>query len=797
MMLALVTAIHSLSILGTIMADHFGQKDSPITRYEEEYLGLGDYVEALSDFILECDTPLTISIQGDWGTGKTSMMNLVRERLEKGEGDKKVATFWFNTWQFSQFSMQDDVAISLLSNLLDELSSDSNTKKFLQILPRKAIGYFSQTMRAAVDITVGGGGDGVKEALEKFAENALGSDSDPAKQIIKIKEAFKNAVAKQLVEKNARRLIVFVDDLDRLAPEKAVELLEVIKLFLDVEKCVFVLAVDYNVVSQGLEKKFGSSINNVKGKSFFDKIIQLPFNLPVSQYKTRDYLQQLFEQNTDISKGKQDLGLYEHLTKFSIGNNPRTLKRLFNNLQLLEMVAKKREIMKTDDTATAEERYRILFAVMCLQLAYPAVYELIIKQGNALDGKFLLSMTKLDGTREGIDADNLKKTLGGLEEEGLDRFRRFMLAFNEAMQLKSRKEASDEHLVQAEIDVLLSFLSFSSLTVSSGESRPIDGQGLRQKQAITEFVERVLIPKYQSFLDILQTQLKYECRANQNFINFTFIQGAMNFVFAVEWLWPDNKDIIILRLWDPAITNASKDYAIDWFERELKEIYPTQVINKRKPYAYLTLQEYPLVQNLTEMDKLQAFKDMTDQALNIVLPKLADFYTSHQPFVQLLQTFTERLAQRLDLVFPAAEGWTIENNLRSLCREYSLKIYKATWNNKLSISLFSWGHHLMDIQYGIVRGNNLNQYDEQLENQTLLACQSNFKKEGSWSHVNWVFVRAALEYRSLTNGKSIFDLQYALTPEQENAALDYFVAELSKFRQIEAQLDALAASAQS
>ena len=476
------------------MTTNFGQNDAPVTNADGEYLGLGHYVEALSKFILACQTPITISIQGDWGTGKTSMMNLVREQLEKEQSDRKVNTFWFNTWQFSQFSMQDDIAISLLTNLLDELSDDPNTKKLLAAIPRKAIGYMGQTGRAAMDILMGGGGDGVKEAIEKMAEKALGTESDPAKQITKIKKEFEKAVTDRLKKEKASRLVVFVDDLDRLAPEKAVELLEGIKLFLDVPNCVFLLAVDYHVVARGLEKKFGFGIDDPKGKSFFDKIIQLPFNLPTSQYKTRDYLQRLFSHGAKIDNSELDL--YVRLATLSIGSNPRSLKRLFNALQLLEMVAEGREIMTKDETASETERYRILFAVMCLQLAYPAVYEFIIKKRDALDDTFLRSLFNPETLQDVTIAAVLQKALGDLDEERLEGFRQFMQAFYEALQLKSdRSGDGEETLVQAELEVLLSFLSFSS-TVSSSEVQLMNEQGFRYKQAITEFVNELTL-KYE------------------------------------------------------------------------------------------------------------------------------------------------------------------------------------------------------------------------------------------------------------------------------------------------------------
>ena len=83
-------------------------------------------------------------------------------------------------------------------------------------------------------------------------------------------------IFQELIDKKAGekgRVIIFVDDLDRLDPARAVELLEVLKIFLDCRKCVFVLAIDYGVVARGVKAKYGGDFNDEKAKSFFDKII--------------------------------------------------------------------------------------------------------------------------------------------------------------------------------------------------------------------------------------------------------------------------------------------------------------------------------------------------------------------------------------------------------------------------------------------------------------------------------------------------------------------------------------------
>ena len=72
------------------------------TKYEiKKYdkLGLIDYAEALSEFIKECETPITIGIQGDWGIGKSSLLNMIDKNLSEACFKK----IWFNTWHFSLF----------------------------------------------------------------------------------------------------------------------------------------------------------------------------------------------------------------------------------------------------------------------------------------------------------------------------------------------------------------------------------------------------------------------------------------------------------------------------------------------------------------------------------------------------------------------------------------------------------------------------------------------------------------------------------------------------------------------
>jgi len=101
-----------------------GFTDLPAMSIEEDLFEINKYIDGLSEFILECDTPMTIAIQGDWGSGKTSFMNMIRCQIES-----KVVTSWFNTWQYSQFNMGDTLSLSLIKRLIDTLPSQDETTK--------------------------------------------------------------------------------------------------------------------------------------------------------------------------------------------------------------------------------------------------------------------------------------------------------------------------------------------------------------------------------------------------------------------------------------------------------------------------------------------------------------------------------------------------------------------------------------------------------------------------------------------------------------------------------------------
>ena len=305
---------------------------------------------------------MTMSIQGDWGTGKTSIMELVRSKIEKDVSD----IIWFNTWQFSQFNMGDKLPFFLLNKLINEVSDNQSELK------EKSLSIVKNLFEIGTTVLTGGITNG------KFITDVI--DNNVIEKIEKLKATFEKLIQNKVGENGW--VAIFVDDLDRLEPKKAVELLEVLKIFLDCKNCIFVLAIDYSVVVTGVKDKYGLNFDIEKGKSFFDKIIQVAFKMPIANYNIKQYIDKNLK-DIDINvKDEYILDKYVSLIRHSIGNNPRAMKRLFNSFYLLLCIADNDVIKTEDDTL-------MLFSMLCMQSKYEKLYNIILENKADIDVDFI------------------------------------------------------------------------------------------------------------------------------------------------------------------------------------------------------------------------------------------------------------------------------------------------------------------------------------------------------------------------------------------------------------------------
>ncbi|HAR20337.1 MAG TPA: hypothetical protein DCR46_06710 [Cytophagales bacterium] len=345
-----------------------------VIQLENDLFGINNYEEALIDFIHQAETPLTIALQGEWGSGKTSLMNTMHYKL-CGNGDNaKFYSVWINSWQYSLMKTPEEAVMKIVAAIIEQIALKNGTsgkEKFdeaKKIL--KNIGVF---MAKQVVDKIGGNADYVGDFFENGDEKGA--------EISKLKGLVEEEIEKVLnkPENNKKGFIFYIDDLDRIDPPAAVNILELLKNIFDIENCIFILAIDYDVIVKGLVKRFGplTEKNEREFRCYFDKIIQLPFKMPVSNYKIDDFLENTLPKIGYISQDdfKNVSTIYSKIALWTVGPNPRSLKRLVNTLSFINIINnKKNKInLEKDEKEIAIDK-QISFFAICLQLAYPTIY---------------------------------------------------------------------------------------------------------------------------------------------------------------------------------------------------------------------------------------------------------------------------------------------------------------------------------------------------------------------------------------------------------------------------------------
>ncbi|WP_424862734.1 KAP family P-loop NTPase fold protein [Streptomyces sp. MMS24-I29] len=298
--------------------------DNPITRPEDDVFHFEPYVTVLHEAVAQATPlPLTVGVFGSWGTGKSSFLRLWEQRF----ATEDVRTIWFNPWKYDQ---KVEVWAALLHTILAELEKEEKLRDKARRLA-KAATWLSVRAGLGAATALGTGGVIKGEAVDQMLQDISARDSEQYRQINRFESDFAAAV-KEFVSTDGR-LVVFVDDLDRCTPESAMTVLESLKLFLAETRCVFVLALDLDVLAAVATNKFGDALKGapsevVSGMAYLDKIVQLPFFLPDVGFDT------LRAAYAAAVPEFADLDFFWELLQSALGGNPRRLKRYLNVLSM-------------------------------------------------------------------------------------------------------------------------------------------------------------------------------------------------------------------------------------------------------------------------------------------------------------------------------------------------------------------------------------------------------------------------------------------------------------------------------
>ena len=296
---------------------------------EEDKLGFKDYADGVIDIIENIskeDTPFTIGIFGSWGSGKTSFMQIMENILQS----MSYETVFFKSWEYGN---EEKPWIPFMIKVVDKLfEKEIDKKKLIRNIFLFSTDVVLQTYSQG-RMSTGGILDSIRK-VRKTTPFKEWSDEDAKvviERVTKIEE-FKNSITERAEESKKGKIIIFIDDLDRI-PEKIVDFLNSLKTFLDIRGCIFVIGCDYKILDSALTQRYEGKIY----EDYFDKIVQTEFYIPkISEQAIKGYLQFLTGWNNE------DIEECTQLVIHSIGGNPRKIKRVVNATMLIKSVFERR-----------------------------------------------------------------------------------------------------------------------------------------------------------------------------------------------------------------------------------------------------------------------------------------------------------------------------------------------------------------------------------------------------------------------------------------------------------------------
>ena len=298
----------------------------------KDLLGFNVHASLLKSVVTnEKNLPITIGLYGDWGSGKSSVLEILKEQLKD---DEETVVVYFDGWTFESF---DDAKIALIQGIVDELEKN---KKFLSkvgdglsdlkddfVKLKDSINWMRLLKATAKMVvptiaafTTGGASiipaialalkdnqDSLNSIIEEgqleefLKQNVVKEEED--KKYAAVRE-FRSDFEKLIQKSKQGKVVILIDDLDRCLPRHIIDSLEAIKLFLNVPKTAFVIAADEFIVSNAIKSEYKSLIDASNdgegnredlGKSYMEKFIQLPYHLPtLSRKEVETYVTLLF-----------------------------------------------------------------------------------------------------------------------------------------------------------------------------------------------------------------------------------------------------------------------------------------------------------------------------------------------------------------------------------------------------------------------------------------------------------------------------------------------------------------------
>lgn len=268
--------------------------DSPITDESQDCLRRIPFIISLYEEISDIpfEDSFCFGLYGGWGEGKTSVLNLLKKKIKQ---NKNIILFEFDPWYISS---KEAILKNFLEGFESKLTPISKNKRIFKK-------YFRRLSSVGVSVLGAGFQVGWESGKPDFSE---------------LKEEINS-----LIKKSNKRMIILIDDVDRLQPEEILQVFKLVKLIADFKHTVFVLSMDVEAVKRALK-------SHEIGIEYIDKIVQKPVPLPKIEQNDIDKF--LWEEIEDLFKklNLENQRVSEVLNNFSFIYQ-KNIKNLFTTLR--------------------------------------------------------------------------------------------------------------------------------------------------------------------------------------------------------------------------------------------------------------------------------------------------------------------------------------------------------------------------------------------------------------------------------------------------------------------------------
>ncbi|MGU3472844.1 P-loop NTPase fold protein [Paenibacillus sp. D51F] len=318
--------------------------DSPIHSPELDKFGRWPFAQRVARVIAERKDPssIVIGIYGAWGEGKTTVFNFIEEELKN---DGNTVCLHFNPWRFGE---EEQMLKTFFFDLATAVDRTIISKK-------EKIGDFIRKFGKPTAEIFGKGR--IAEGVSSFFSAA---------DLVKLRQRIEDTL-----QQEKRRVVVLVDDIDRLDTHEIHAVFRLVKLTADFKYTAYVLAFDHEMVASVLQERYGTG-NKQSGKAFLEKIIQVPLQLPAAGAISLrkfcfDGIEHALTQSGIELNDEQKQAFVNHFIR-GIERQLKTPRqaKLYSNILTFSLPILKSEVNPVD-----------LMLIEAVRVFYPELYEII------------------------------------------------------------------------------------------------------------------------------------------------------------------------------------------------------------------------------------------------------------------------------------------------------------------------------------------------------------------------------------------------------------------------------------